>query len=260
MENVDGGLIFSATDLINHLECPHLTELNIEVALGRAELEQSRSDTTILVARKGDEHERGHLARLIEEGREVVKIENGPSQSEPSQSEPGQGEPNEGGSVQNGPGLEGMRRGARETVDAMRAGAEVIYQGVLFDGVRWRGYSDFLHRVERPSELGDFSYEVADTKLARRVKPYFLLQLCFYSELVEAIQGVPPERMHVVLGTRESQRSGSPSSRPTTAASSAASNPSSTPARRTPTRSRSSTAGCAAGRSTAPPGARPTTT
>jgi predicted RecB family nuclease len=180
MELVDGQLILSATDLINHLECPHLTHLNIEVALGRAELEPSRSDTTELVARKGDEHEQGHLAQLIEEGREVVEIESAP-------------------------GLEGTRAGARETAAAMKAGAEVIYQGVLFDGVRWRGYSDFLHRVERPSALGDFSYEVADTKLARRVKPYFLLQLCFYSELVELIQGAAPERMHVVLGTRESQ-------------------------------------------------------
>jgi predicted RecB family nuclease len=199
MERVDGRLIFSATDLINHLECPHLTELNIEVALGRAELESSRSDTTSLVARKGDEHERSYLAQLIKEGREVVKIEGGPGQSEPGQSEPGQNGPG-----QNAPGLEGMRRGARETAAAMRAGAEAIYQGVLFDGVRWRGYSDFLHRVERPSVLGDFSYEVADTKLARRVKPYFMLQLCFYSELVAAIQGVQPARMHVVLGTRES--------------------------------------------------------
>jgi predicted RecB family nuclease len=180
MEHVDGGLVFSATDLINHLECPHLTHLNIEVALGREDLEPSRSDTMNLVARKGDEHERAHFDRLAGEGREIVRIE-----SEP--------------------GLEGTRRGARETVAAMKAGAEVIYQGVLFDGVRWRGYSDFLHRVERPSELGAFSYEVADTKLARRVKPYFLLQLCFYSELIEAIQGVSPARMHVVLGTRESQ-------------------------------------------------------
>ena len=180
MELVDGQLIFSATDLINHLECPHLTHLNIEVALGREDLEPSRSDTTNLVARKGDEHERAHLDRLAGEGREIVRIE-----SEP--------------------GLEGTRAGARETVDAMRAGAEVIYQGVLFDGVRWRGYSDFLHRVERPSGLGSFSYEVSDTKLAQRVKPYFLLQLCFYSELVELIQGVAPERMHVVLGTRETQ-------------------------------------------------------
>ena len=133
------------------------------------------------MARKGDEHERAYLAQLVDDGREIVEIE-----SEP--------------------GLRGHASRARErTVEAMRAGAEVIYQGVLFDGVRWRGYSDFLHRVERPSELGSFSYEVADTKLARRVKPYFLLQLCFYSELVEAIQGIAPEWMHVVLGTRESQ-------------------------------------------------------
>lgn len=178
MERVDGRLIFSASDLINHLECAHLTHLNLEVALGRAELEQTRSDTTDLVARKGDEHEQAHLAQLHADGREVVEIESAP-------------------------GLAGTRAGARETVAAMKAGAEVIYQGVLFDGVRWRGHSDFLQRVETPSTLGSFSCEVADTKLARRVKPYFLLQLCFYSELVELIQGVAPERMHVVLGTRE---------------------------------------------------------
>jgi hypothetical protein len=46
MELVDGRLIFSASDLINHLECPHLTHLNIEVTLGREEIEQTRSDTT----------------------------------------------------------------------------------------------------------------------------------------------------------------------------------------------------------------------
>jgi predicted RecB family nuclease len=180
MELVDGNLVLSASDLINHLECPHLTQLDIEVALGRIELTETRSDTTELVARKGDEHERDYLVQLRYDGREIVEI-------------------------QDEPGLEGTRAGARRTVEAMRAGAEVIYQGVLFDGVRWRGHSDFLHRVERPSELGAFSYEVADTKLARRVKPYFLLQLCFYSELIEQVQGLAPEWMHVVLGTRESQ-------------------------------------------------------
>ena len=180
MELVDGQLIFSASDLINHLECPHLTQLDIEVALGRIELTETKSDTTELVARKGDEHERDYLVQLRYDGREIVEIKDEP-------------------------GLEGTRAGARRTIEAMRAGAEVIYQGVLFDGVRWRGHSDFLHRVERPSALGSFSYEVADTKLARRVKPYFLLQLCFYSELVEQVQGLAPEWMHVVLGTRESQ-------------------------------------------------------
>jgi predicted RecB family nuclease len=187
MELADGQLIFPATDLINHLECPHLTQLDIEVARGGVDLTETRSDTTELVARKGDEHERAYLEQLIADGREVVEIE---------------GDPRLGGRT---PGLESTREGAQHTVEAMRAGAEVIYQGVLFDGVRWRGHSDFLRRVERPSALGAFSYEVADTKLARRVKPYFLLQLCFYSELVEAIQGLAPEWMHVVLRTRESQ-------------------------------------------------------
>src|ERR1035441_3847695 len=180
MELVDGTLIFSASDLINHLECPHLTQLDIQVALGRVDLTETRSDTTELVARKGDQHEREYLAQLRSGGCDIVEIEADRS-------------------------LQGTRQAATQTIEAMRAGAEVIYQGVLFDGVRWRGHSDFLRRVESPSALGAFSYEVADTKLARRVKPYFLLQLCFYSELVEAIQGLAPERMHVVLGTRESQ-------------------------------------------------------
>jgi predicted RecB family nuclease len=195
MERVDGRLIFSATDLINHLECPHLTHLNIEVALERTDLTETRSDTTDLVARKGDEHEQTYLAQLRIDGREVIEIGTGPAVGI-------ENKPRLDSAARN---LEGTRAGARETVAAMRAGAEVIYQGVLFDGLRWRGYSDFLQRVERPSALGSFSYEVADTKLARRVKPYFLLQLCFYSELVELIQGVAPERMHVVLGTRETQ-------------------------------------------------------
>src|SRR5262249_59857365 len=65
------------------------------------------------------------------------------------------------------------------------------------------GLAAFLFGVDPPRALGDFSYEVADTKLARRAKPYFILQLCFYSELVAAVQGVEPERIHVILGNRE---------------------------------------------------------
>jgi len=79
-----------------------------------------------------DEFELAHVESLRAAGREVVEIV-----SEP--------------------GLEGLRRGA-ERLDAMRGGAEVIYQAVLFDGERWRGYADFLGRVDSPSELGDWSY------------------------------------------------------------------------------------------------------
>ena len=78
----------------------------------------------------------------------------------------------------------------------MRAGADVIYQACFVDG-GWRGFADFVERQP------DGGYEVVDTKLARHSKPAYVLQLCFYSEQVARIQGSLPERMHVVLGTRE---------------------------------------------------------
>ena len=91
----------------------------------------------------------------------------------------------------------------RRPRDAMLTGADVIYQAALVDG-NWRGFADFLERVDRPSPvLGAFSYEVLDTKLARHTKPYFLIQLCVYSDLLERLQGVRPEHMHVVLGSGE---------------------------------------------------------
>ncbi|MBV9103481.1 MAG: TM0106 family RecB-like putative nuclease, partial [Candidatus Eremiobacteraeota bacterium] len=64
----------------------------------------------------------------------------------------------------------------------------------------WLGHADILRRVEVPSNLGEWSYEVEDTKLARSEKPYFLVQLCFYSACVAEIQGRMPEHMYVVLG------------------------------------------------------------
>src|SRR6188508_1087139 len=85
----------------------------------------------------------------------------------------------------------------RATEDAIRAGeADVIYQAFLSDGT-WRGFADFLERQP------DGTYEPVDTKLARSAKPLHLLQLCFYAEQLERIQGRLPEHIHVELGTGE---------------------------------------------------------
>ena len=46
--------------------------------------------------------------------------------------------------------------------------------------------------------VGVGSYEVADTKLARRARPNAVLQLCAYSEHVARLQGVWPEEIEVV--------------------------------------------------------------
>jgi uncharacterized protein len=92
-----------------------------------------------------------------------------------------------------------LEAGARATVGAMRDGVDLIYQAPLFDGRR-RGIADFLRRVPGDSPFGDYSYEVVDIKLARQVKPHFVHQLCFYSELLAEMQDGMPKYAHVILG------------------------------------------------------------
>ena len=66
--------------------------------------------------------------------------------------------------VNGGDDMEAMP--VHQTIEAMRAGRQVIVQGALANG-RWSGRTDILKCVEAPSALGDWSYEVIDTKLAR---------------------------------------------------------------------------------------------
>jgi predicted RecB family nuclease len=81
----------------------------------------------------------------------------------------------------------------------MEEGAEVIYQACLRAGP-FLGYADFLRRVPHPSRLGEFGYEVVDTKLARSPRAKFIVQLCLYSDLLAEAQGELVHAMHVVLG------------------------------------------------------------
>ena len=83
------------------------------------------------------------------------------------------------------------------TLAAMHAGDDVIYQATLADDV-WSGRVDFLRKVETPSGLGAWSYEVVDTKLARETRAETILQLCVYSHLLGKFQGARPLFMHVV--------------------------------------------------------------
>lgn len=82
----------------------------------------------------------------------------------------------------------------------MEAGVDVVFQATLRDGPLF-GHADFLLRVDGvPSKFGDWSYEVADTKLARTPKAKFLVQLAFYSRLLGIAQGAAPLHMRLVLG------------------------------------------------------------
>ena len=85
----------------------------------------------------------------------------------------------------------------------MRRGVDVIYQATFFDG-HWVGLADFLLRVDEPSDLGPWRYDIADTKLARRLKVPALLQMATYAARLELLQGVPPQWLTVVTGDAES--------------------------------------------------------
>lgn len=178
MQLIDGRPVYAATDLVGFLACTHRLALE-RAALANLVKRPIRDDPTIdLIAKRGMAHEQRYLADLRAEGRRVVEIE-------PDGSVADRGEV--------------LRAAARATIVALRSGVDVVYQATFFDG-RWVGYADFLLRVDRPSALGSWSYEVADTKLARHVKGSAVLQICSYVEQLTAAQGVEPEWLHVVLG------------------------------------------------------------
>ena len=83
-------------------------------------------------------------------------------------------------------------------------GFEIIFQATLRDG-GLIGHADFLRKVSRPSEHGDWSYEVMDTKLARSTKAKFIIQLGFYSDIVGKLRGLrrfkckPPSTVKPVM-------------------------------------------------------------
>lgn len=180
MQLLDGRYLFSATDLNNYLECRHLVSLERGVAAGRFARPQVSDATADLVRKKGDEHERARLDRYVEEfGADVVRFD---ERAENSRA--------------------GLAAAEARTISAMAAGAAIVYQATFFDGT-FVGHADFLRRVERPCARWAWSYEVIDTKLALSPKPYFLIQLCNYSEHLERVQGTAPEHGYVVFGNGE---------------------------------------------------------
>jgi predicted RecB family nuclease len=169
MRSVGGHIELSASDLIGHLSCRHLTQLDLAVATGKLQPPKVWDPLLQLLWERGLAHERSYVDHLEQQGLPAARIE--------------------------GVGIE--EKQLKDTADAMRAGVPVIVQAALADG-RWAGRPDILRRVERPSLLGAWSYEVIDTKLARETKSGTILQLCLYSDLLGKAQGQAPEQMYIV--------------------------------------------------------------
>jgi predicted RecB family nuclease len=174
MRASQGSLLLSATDLAGHLACAHLTQLDRRAAAGELRPPARRDPMREILEERGRAHEAAYLDYLAgSAGLEVAR-------------------------------LDAFTDGAdavEATIAAMRRGVAAIAQGTLRDG-RWLGRPDVLLRVARPSDLGDWSYEAADTKLAAETRGGTVLQLCLYSELVARVQSLFPEFTSVVAPGR----------------------------------------------------------
>lgn len=176
MKKTGSSFELTASDLIGFLNCRQLTALDLAVAEGALPKPKFWDPFLEILLERGSIHERNYVESLRREGLQVVQIE----------------------------GVEVSDEAAFQTLAAMKAGTQVIVQGALSHG-GWVGRADILRRVNKPSALGDWSYEPVDTKLARETRAASVLQLCVYSDLISNIQGCSPEYMYVVVPWSESE-------------------------------------------------------
>lgn len=160
----------SASDLSNYLSCHHLTELDLLLTHNHIKAPPFNNPHAETIQQRGFEHEAAYVEHLKKQGLIVKEL--------------GQDD--------------GTHLNAYEkTIAAMKEGPDVIVQATLRMG-QYFGRADILKKVERSSDLGDFSYEIIDTKLSRETKASSILQLCLYSEMLSLMQGVYPEYMGIV--------------------------------------------------------------
>jgi uncharacterized protein len=124
-------LVLAPTDLSAFLGCRHRTGLDLAVAHGALAPPEWSDPLGQALAERGLAHEREYVAWLRREGLRVVD-------------------------------LAGRTDAEARTREALGQGVDVVCQGVLAHG-GWRGHADSLRRVEAPSRLGAWSYQVFDT-------------------------------------------------------------------------------------------------
>ena len=180
-------LRLSASDVANFVACQHMTRLDLLEARGTLHRPRRFDVGFEDLVQRGEQHERIVLEQFRADGSQVVEINPSPSAETAA---------------------------AQATREAIRGGAEVIYQGVLLGGspdggTALLGRPDFLVRADllappdgepRP---GEPHYEVVDAKLARTAKARAVAQTAFYSHLLAEAQGVRPRWMHLALGRGE---------------------------------------------------------
>lgn len=171
MKYQNNNLTYSPSDLIKFIKSPFSSWMDRCYLEDRDSLVPDEDDPMLRVlARRGIEHEAGYLETLTSRGLVVCTID---SESNAA---------------------------FDDTRKAIEEGKDVIFQARL-EGNGFAGFADFL--IKEKTSDGKEQYAVWDTKLARHPKPYFIIQLCCYAEMLELMTGARPETIGVVLGTGE---------------------------------------------------------
>ena len=155
----------SASDLSKHLECRFLTQLDWAYAEDRLEKNYHKDLSLEAFQIRGFQHEKAYLEHLRKESLTIMEIGEHASQA--------------------------------KTIQSMQEGYDIITQATI-SNQDWVGRVDILKKVKLPSRLGDWSYQVFDTKLSQETKAATIIQLCLYSDLLSDLQGIDPELMGVI--------------------------------------------------------------
>ncbi len=176
MHHKKNQIIYSPSDLTLYMDSPFASWME-HMAIIKPELLSSAdaaNEMLILLQKKGALHEKEVLESFLAKKLNVVQI------------------------LQN---LEAEQ----DTYAAMQSGADIIYQAALTLS-QFKGYADFLIKVKGKSRFGDYYYEVWDTKLSKTLKPYVVIQLCCYTEMLEHLQDKRPDYIVAALGNGEKKR------------------------------------------------------
>src|SRR5579862_2480431 len=166
----------SATDLSNHLACPHLTTLELAVKRGLLKKPDWHAPDLAVIQELGERHERKYIDHLKTKNLTICDLTT----------------------------IKHKPTALEKTREALHQGVDVILQAALGNSL-WYGRADVLRKIPRaePNNLGNWSYEPYDCKLTRHTKGETILQLAVYSELLSEIQGHPPAIMYVVTPGRD---------------------------------------------------------
>lgn len=174
----DPDLVYTASDLVAAAGCEYQVLRRLDEKLGRCPVARFPVDALLArAAELGEVHEKQVLQRFRDRfGAGVVEIPPTPEYTR-----------------------QALASRHDESLAALRAGADVVFQASFFDGA-FHGRSDFLVR-----EAEGGRYTVYDTKLARHVKPTALLQLAAYGQ--QLIQSGVPTSPTVCLVLGDGTRS-----------------------------------------------------